>query len=88
MANVLAVPNNRGGRARWWAPRRVRMERLQESAQHPSIVMNENDTTRVVMMLDEPSLQLLQKAFREIRQGNGDCKVNIGGDALWLWWHL
>ena len=91
---VLRVPNNEGGKARWWAPSRWRVA-FQPDPEHRDLWKFPDDEDPAVLTLGRDRLADLIKGVEAITHGRGD--YSIGGSAgdpsrpqaeLWLWWYL
>lgn len=84
-AAQLAVPNNRGGRAAWLAPAKLRV-----------VCSPEPTTWEFPPSLDPASLKVgcdwlvaLREGIAGMPKGCGDCSIGSrknGSLSLWFWW--
>lgn len=82
---VLQVPNNRGGDAKWFAPKKWRIV----AADHPEYWHFPAAPELAVLTLGSAGMDDLIAGVSSIADGEGDyC---IGGanaeESLWFWWH-
>src|SRR6266702_378107 len=90
--NVLAVPNNKGGKARWWAPSRFRIN-FDPNPEAMSLWSFPVDQDPAVLFVGREFLLRLEAGIVDLSQGKGD--YSIGGvtkeelseqTSLWFWW--
>lgn len=80
---LLRVPNNKRGKAAWWAPVRLRVQFLSAPEEANSWRMIE-DADTVVLSLGSESMSVLLAGIEGIGEGKGD--YSIGTPSLWFWW--
>jgi hypothetical protein len=86
-AAVLSVPNNQGGRAKYFAGRKL-LVRTASSLAPNTFRWDEQDTTFNLTCSREMIARLIE-GVAEVEKGNGD--YSIGGEydqVLWFWWQL
>lgn len=88
---VLAVPNNRGGAARWWAPARWRIE-FDPELGGPDAWSFSPDEDPAALRLGARYLPDFQRGVLDMMRGRGDYSIGAEGaspdesEVLWFWW--
>lgn len=86
-AGVLSVPNNQGGRARYFAGRKLQVQTT-SSLLPDTFRWEEQDTTLILTCSREQIAQLLA-GVADIERGKGDYSIGDENDhALWFWWQV
>ncbi len=80
---LLRVPNNKRGKARWWAPARWRVYFL-SAAEEASCWRLTEEADTVVLSLGRESMGALVAGIEGIARGEGD--YSFGTPPLWFWW--
>jgi hypothetical protein len=93
--DVLSVPNNRGGKAKWSSPEELQIEMLAESA-NPVEWRFQPKGFRFQLVAGKGKLLELRDAIRGIPRGKGDFAIGPEDDSpesaawedmcLWIWW--
>ena len=90
-SDVLSVPNNRGGAARWAAPGQLRIEMCHDT--EPKAWRFRPKGRQFELLAGREKLEELREAVRGIPAGEGDFALGPeGGSAqwdemcLWIWW--
>ena len=82
---ILRVPNNRGGEARWTAPKLL-VIKCPKSKVVGNYSHLEELGNGVVISGAEELLGLLKTSVLKILKGEGDYSIEIGETQLWFWW--
>lgn len=81
-AEVLKIPNNYGGNAKWKSPKIINLKHRKESA-GDSFSFNESENN-LTLIVGRQTLQLLSECFLKIRQ-QIDYSIQIGDTKIWFW---
>lgn len=83
--DVLGVPNNRGGTARWASPKTLVLKHPKGKVDDQHFALEEDGTT-ITVSAGRQKLELLKECVRDIPNGKGDYSIGIGETQLWFWW--
>ena len=84
---VLRVPNNRGGEARWEAPGSLILKYPKGKVGDEYIALDKHGDT-IVLSAGRLKLGLLQECVLKVLRGEGDYSIEAGDTQLWFWWML
>jgi hypothetical protein len=82
---VLGVPNNRGGRARWEAPGGLLLK-YPKGAIGDEYSELEERGGRLILSAGRQQLELLKECVLKVPRGEGDYAITVGETSLWFWW--
>ena len=85
--DVLGVPNNRNGQARWKAPALLMLKYPKDKVRDGYSSLHVNGKT-IVLSAGRQKLELLKDCVLKITKGEGDYAIEIGDANLWFWWML
>lgn len=91
--DILLVPNNRGGAARWTAPTSLKLKYTRDQVDADFWSLGLQGGT-LILAMGATALATLQKGILDIANGKGDYCIGAdeahgtaGSDAvLWFWW--
>jgi len=82
---VLAVPNNQGGRARYFEGRKLQVHTSASLA--PNTFRWEEQGTTFILTCSQEQIARILAGVDDIEKGEGDYSIGGGDDqALWFWW--
>lgn len=88
---VLAVPNNRGGKARWWAPSRLKII-FDPAPVAENTWSFPTDQDPAVLTVGREFLMKLQAGIHDVSRNKGDYSIGGGtkeerseATCLWFW---
>jgi hypothetical protein len=82
---VLSVPNNRDGKARYESAKQL-MVKYDPSQPHLWDITFK--TSSVTLSIGKNHVQALRQGIKDIKTGNGDYAIGPmdKGNCLWIWW--
>ena len=82
---VLSVPNNQGGRARYFGGRKLQVHTASSLA--PNTFRWEEQDTTFILTCSRDQIARLLAGVADIEKGEGDYSIRGDDDqALWFWW--
>ena len=82
-AEILKVPNNKGGQAKWKAPRTLILKYQKDKITGNYLSFDESENT-ITLLVDRQKLEILKECFLKIRK-EIDYSIEIGNARLWFW---
>lgn len=80
---VLKVPNNRGGQAKWKSPETLILKHQKAETVDDSFIFDESEN-KIILTIGWEKLELLKECFLNIRK-EIDYSVEIGNAQIWFW---
>lgn len=84
---VLSVPNNRGGAARFKYANLLIIKHLKEEVANNYFAL-EAENKQVRFSVGSDKLKLLKNCIYRITKREGDYAINVNETRLWFWWLL
>ena len=81
--DILRIPNNRGGNARWYTKNSLLIKCGKDSGKECFDLEEKDDL--VTILASSQNLIFLQTCVTGIFQGKNDYSIEIGEKRLWFW---
>lgn len=81
---ILRIPNNQGGEARWSSPHTLIIKHQKDKTPDDYAALEDSAGT-VTISAGRRSLDLLKVCVLKIIEGENDYAIEIGNTELWFW---
>lgn len=83
---ILRVPNNHGGKARWYSAKSLLLNYPKNKVDDDYFSLEEIEG-KITIYVGTRKLELLNDCISNISKGKGDYSIESDDSQLWFWWN-